>query len=86
MEILARDVQSQLPRIVIEMVESLDPDHPKITIRYENTSGGWITVVHMLHGALGAALPQAFAQIQQQSTAQEDQKRILLVPDMRSVH
>ena len=83
MDVSARNSMKQNPCITLELVTGLDPAHPQIQIRHEHMPQGWVTVVQMLHQALGAVLPQAFAQISQQSPQQE--KRIVVAHGMHDL-
>lgn len=73
----------QNPRIILELQAGTDPAHPQIQIRHENMPQGWVTVVQMLHQALGAVLPQAFTQCLQQNPPEE--KRVVVVHGMNDV-
>ena len=85
MTIPAINSMNAVPRIILELEVGSDPVHSQIQIRHENMPQGWLTVVQMLHQALGAVLPQAFTQVLEQSQKQEDHKRIVLVPGMNDV-
>ena len=74
----------QVPRIILELEAGLDSTHAQIQIRHEHMPEGWVTVVQMLHQALGATLPQAFTQLLQ-SQKQSGEKRIVLARGMGDV-
>lgn len=80
------NAMNQHPRITLDLIPDLDPNQQKIHIQYENIPAGWVAVAQLLCGALTAALPQAFEQIQQQSAAPKEQKRIVVVSGMDRLH
>lgn len=83
MDVPAINSINQNPRISLELVAGLDPTHPQIQIHHENMPQGWVTVVQMLHQALGAVLPHVFTQLSQQSRPQE--RRILVAQGMNDL-
>ena len=85
MNIPAINSINQMPRIVLELEAGVTPAETKIQIRHENMPQGWVTVVQMLHQALGAVLPQAFGQLLQQQQKQETEKRIVLAHGMNDL-
>lgn len=83
MEIPAINSVRQTPRVILELHEGTDPAHPQISIRHENMPQGYVTVVQILHAALGAVLPQAFTQLLQQQQGQ--QPRIVIAHGMNDL-
>ena len=59
-----------IPQIIVELKPGLTAERADIVIHYSDIPGGWPVVVQMLVAAMGPALQQAFAQMQQPPNAQ----------------
>ncbi len=81
MDTSAINALNPIPRVILDLISGMDPDHPQVNVRFEDVPAGWPMVVQMLHTALGAAIIQAFAQLHQHSIA-GDQKRIVTAQGM----
>ena len=58
-----------LPTVILELHPGLTPERSNIEIRMVGVSGGWVGAVQMIAAALGPAMAQAFAQMQQKQEA-----------------
>ena len=77
-ELISADRVASLPTVILELHPGLTPERPNIEIRMVSVSGGWVTAVQMIAAALGPAMTQAFAQIQQEQKT----PRVLVSPGL----
>ena len=77
-ELLSVDRTASIPTVILELHPGLTPDRPNIEIRMVSVSGGWVVTAQMIAAALGPAMTQAFAQIQQEQRT----PRVLVSPGL----
>ena len=65
-ELISVDSVASIPTVILELHPGLTPDRPNIEIRMVSVSGGWVSAAQMIAAALGPAMTQAFAQMQQE--------------------